>query len=255
MALVTLNFFSEVLEMETQCTVILPQGACMGQIGLKNAESAGGFPCLYLLHGLSDDHTMILRRTCIDRYAAEQGICVVMPSGGKSFYCDQVNGLKYYTYISQELPRRIREFFRVSTAREDSYIAGISMGGYGALKIAMQNPEVFSAAAALSPVGDLRHPAFDYLLPSLFGSKEIPDHADLHAIARAHREDGVKSRLFITIGTEDFLYDTVQPLRTVLPENGYSLTYQEQPGEHSWDLWESRLRMILKWLKTADTGL
>lgn len=252
MALITLNFFSEVLGMETQCTVVLPQGSCIRQIGLQNAETDGGFPCLYLLHGLSDDHTMWLRRTCIERYAAEQGLCVVMPCGGKSFYCDQADGMAYYTYISQELPRRIREFFRVSHRREDTYIAGLSMGGYGALKIAMQNPEVFSAAAALSPVGDLRYPAFDYLLPSLFGSREIPENADLLAIARAHRDDPQKSRLFINIGTEDFLYDTVQPLRADLPENGFALTYEEQPGEHSWDLWESKLRYVLQWLKSGE---
>lgn len=81
-----------------------------------------------MAHGLSDDHSIWLRRTSIERYAAQYGICVVMPCGDKSFYTDMKYGNRYYTYFAKELPGIVREFFHVSDKREDNYIAGLSMG-------------------------------------------------------------------------------------------------------------------------------
>jgi len=83
--------------------VILPQ-TTSGQIGMKGIGSPDGCPVLYLLHGLSDDHSIWLRRTCIERYATAYGIAVVMPNGHRSYYSDMASGLKYFTYISEELP-------------------------------------------------------------------------------------------------------------------------------------------------------
>ena len=97
-----------------------------------------------------------------ERYAADYGVCIVMPCGARSFYMDMKYGMKYFSYITEELQDVISEFLKVSNKREDTYIAGLSMGGYGALKAALKRPEVFCAAAGLSSVADIRNGMFDY---------------------------------------------------------------------------------------------
>ena len=131
MASMRCNVFSEVLGLSTSMTVILPQST-RGQIGMTGRGSAVGAPVLYLLHGLSDDDTIWSRRTSVERYAAEKGLAVVMPRVERSFYSDEVHGGAYWTFLSQELPAIVGELFRVSDAREDTFVAGLSMGGYGA---------------------------------------------------------------------------------------------------------------------------
>jgi len=149
MALLTCHFFSEALGVSTAATVLLPESA-RGQIGMGGADVEGPPPVLYLLHGLSDDETIWTRRTSIERYVAERGLAVVMPRGGRSMYADEVHGGGYWTFLTQELPRAVQQFFRVSDRREDTFVAGLSMGGYGAFKWALREPWRFAAAASLS---------------------------------------------------------------------------------------------------------
>ena len=125
MAFLELNVYSEALGMQTQVYVCMPQKNNRGEIGIGNAETDKP-KCLYLLHGLSDDHTIWLRRTSIDRYAQNNGLCVIMPDGARSFYTDMRHGGKYYTYISEELPRILSGLLNISTKKEDTFIAGLS---------------------------------------------------------------------------------------------------------------------------------
>jgi S-formylglutathione hydrolase FrmB len=136
MALIHCNFFSEVLKLSTSMYVILPQRT-QNQIGMQGTVKKDKHPTLYLLHGLSDDHTIWLRRTSIERYVANLGLAVVMPEVHRSFYTDMVNGYNYWTFISEELPEIARSFFPLSDKREDNFVAGLSMGGYGAFKLAL----------------------------------------------------------------------------------------------------------------------
>ncbi len=116
MALVRCDFFSEVLEVGTSMTVLLPQ-ASEEQIGISATSSTDGdFPVLYLLHGLSDDSSAWLRYTSIERYAAPLGVAVVMPQVQRSFYADEVHGERFWTFLSEELPEVVASFFRVSGA-------------------------------------------------------------------------------------------------------------------------------------------
>lgn len=249
MALITLNFYSETLGMQTQVQVILPQKSVAGQIGIHSNAPDGNYKCLYLLHGLSDDQTIWLRRTSIERYASDYGICVVMPFAGRSFYSDTCYGQAYYTYIAKELPARIREFFRVSEKRQDNYIAGLSMGGYGALKIALRQPDAFCAAAGLSPCGDLNAPIFQDHRKTIFGSDQLPKQDDLLYLADQIKTFSHKPRLYIAIGTKDFLYKNCQSLRKKLEACDCDFTYRESPGEeHSWSYWDSEIQNVLKWM-------
>ena len=169
MALLQVKFFSNVLGKCVSMEVCLPQ-TTNGQIGMEGkAETT--FPTLYLLHGMSDDETIWERRTSIERYATAKGIAVVMPTTELGWYTDMECGYqKYYTFIAKELPAVCRGFFRgMSDKREDNWIAGLSMGGYGALKIALNESETFGKAAGLSGAYDIcKYPETPYW-QSIFG--------------------------------------------------------------------------------------
>ena len=146
------DFFSDVLEVATSMTVLLPQ-TVEAQIGVSSTDDTGREPppVLYLLHGLSAAHTAWLRNTSIDRYAAARGLAVVMPQVQRSFYADEVHGGRYWTFLFEELPEVVGSFFRVSGRREDTFVAGLSMGGYGALKWALPGSRTGSRRQLASP--------------------------------------------------------------------------------------------------------
>ena len=247
MALINLRIFSEKLGMQTAVNVVIPQKNTSGEIGVSNNVKDGRFKCLYLLHGLSDDYTIWMRRTSIERYASEYGICVVMPDGARSFYSDMKYGMNYYSYIAKELPQIIEGMFNISDSREDRYIGGLSMGGYGAFKIAMEESERYAAAFGLSPVADIRNNNFQETLIPVFG-ENIPDEADLFYLTTKHNMDKVKPRLYFTVGNDDFMYDDNVRLNKHLENLNYDYTYVETLGSHSWELWDKTVQDALKWM-------
>ena len=155
MAFMDCQFFSETLGLSVSLYALLPQPTSGRQIGLRGRGAARRHPALLLLHGLSDDHTIWMRRTAIERYAAEKGLAVIMPAAGRSYYQDMASGPRYWTFISEEVPRVARAFFPLSAARRDNFVAGLSMGGYGAFRVALAHPDRYAAAASLSGVMDL----------------------------------------------------------------------------------------------------
>ena len=152
MALVHCDFNSDVLNTSTSVYVVIPEIRPEEKYLEKENMK---FQTLYLLHGIGDDHTKWVRRTPIERYARQYKLAVVMPQVDKSFYTDMVYGNKYWTYISQELPKKMRMFFPLSDKREDNFVAGFSMGGYGSFKWALNKPECFDAAASFSGALDI----------------------------------------------------------------------------------------------------
>ena len=149
MALLHMTIASDALMQNVDVDVILHEDT-PGLIGMDGKAKKTN-PTLYLLHGLSDDHTIWQRSTSIERYVADLNLAVVMPSIDLSWYTDMYYGPKYWTFMTEELPRICRSFFpRMSVKREDTFVAGLSMGGYGALKCALRAPKVFSWAAGLS---------------------------------------------------------------------------------------------------------
>src|SRR5271154_6181517 len=165
MSFLDFHFFSEALALTCSAHVILPQ-ATTAQIGMTGGKTREKYPTLYLLHGLSDDHTIWTRRTSIERYAAERNIAVVMPAVTRSFYQDMASGPKYWTFLSEELPALCQRYFPLSAAREDNFAAGLSMGGYGDLRLALARPEKFAAVASLSGALDLARRLRDVDKPS-----------------------------------------------------------------------------------------
>ena len=146
MALVRIDHVPESVGVNLPLNVILPDPGKMGDVPVARRK------VLYLLHGLSDDASAWQRYTSIETLAAAYGLVVVMPSAGRSFYTDQPNGQKYFTYLTEELPRYLADVFDLTPRREDTFIAGNSMGGYGAFKAALLHPELYAAAASFSGV-------------------------------------------------------------------------------------------------------
>jgi S-formylglutathione hydrolase FrmB len=250
MAFAELRIFSEALGMSTTVNVIIPQRSTLGEIGTENRTIGGKYRCLYLLHGLSDDESIWMRRTSIERYASKYGIAVVMPRGDRSFYTDITGGEKYFTYISSELPKIITDLFPVSDRREDNIIGGLSMGGYGAIKAALRKPERFSRAIALSPVADIRS-FFDRApatLGRVFGDKgDISAHDDLFELSASLNDSENRPMVFMAVGNSDFLYSDIERFKEHLEKLGYDLSYLEGEGAHSWDFWDEYIKYALEW--------
>ena len=112
MAFLQVQFFSRVLNVASTVNVILPE-ASQG-IGITASESPSLPKVLYLLHGYSDDHSIWMRRTSVERYAAAHNLAVIMPAVNHSFYCNEVHGERYWDYVSDELPKAMHCFLRIS---------------------------------------------------------------------------------------------------------------------------------------------
>ncbi len=244
MALIRCDFDSEALELSTSMTVILPDG--------EGAESP---PVLYLLHGLTDDDTAWSRFTSVERYAAEHGLAVIMPQVHRSFYANEAYGMRFWDFLSAELPETVKRFFRVSGRREDTYVAGLSMGGYGAMKWALREPERFAAAATLSGALDLAYiqehdlrPHMRALVARVFGDRIVAggDEDLLHLLRDA--DPRRLPRLMLRCGTEDHLLAQNRRFVAACRTSGVELDSGFGPGEHVWSYWDAQLPAVIDWL-------
>ncbi len=264
MALLHVTYRSQILHMNVDMDVILPEQA-KGQIGMENVAGAT-YPTLYLLHGMSDDHTTWQRRTSIERYAAGKNLAVVMPSTDHGWYTDGPFGTDYWQFISEELPAICRNMFpHMSRRREDTFVAGLSMGGYGALKCGLRASDVFSYAAGLSSAADIVDVVYnvdvsrnrDYWENNFGPAAGIEgSFNDLFAAAEdLKKEDPHKVKFYMWCGTEDFLYHQNVKLRDHLSALGFDLVYEEAPGNHSWHHWDEKIRTVLDWLPLGKEGI
>ena len=260
MAFLDVHCFSDALGLSVSFYVLLPQKAAR-QIGVADGEQRAQYPTLYLLHGLSDDHTIWLRRTSIERYAAAKNLAVVMPAVGRSFYQDMANGAKYWTFVSEELPALCQQWFPLSPKREDNFVAGLSMGGYGALRLGLARPDKFAAAASLSGARDLarrlREAGKDGSRMSkaewtgIFGPelKGVGTDADLFFLAqRVAASPDPKPGLFLCCGTDDELLADNRAFRQHLDAVHLEHHYEEGPGQHEWGYWDAQIQRVLDWL-------
>lgn len=254
MAHLRIDFFSDSLSLSTSMTVLLPQRTTT-QIGMSGTAADGPPPVLYLLHGLSDDDTIWLRRTSIERYVAPLGLAVVMPQVHRSFYADQHYGGRYWTFLSEELPALVSSWFRVSDRREDTFVAGLSMGGYGALKWALRQPHRFAAGASLSGALDVAALRTDRVRPEdprmferVYGEKS-PAGGDDDLLALVARADpAALPALYVSCGEQDELLTGNRRFLEACGAASVPVTTSFGPGEHDWAYWDGTIQDVLAWL-------
>lgn len=252
MAALTWELFSDALEMGTSVRVVLPQDTD-AQIGVDARESVGDLPVLYLLHGLSDDHSAWTRYTSLERYAEETGVAVVMPAAGRSFYADERHGQRWWTWVSDELPTLVQRYLRVSTRREDTWVAGLSMGGYGALKLALRHPERYAGAASLSGALDAvalsRAPERAAFFHRVFGGEPGPDD-DLFALLET-ADPASLPLLHVSCGVDDVLLPQSERFVAAARARGLDPVTAYPPGGHEWAVWDAVVADVLRWLPRA----
>ncbi|MDH7602679.1 MAG: alpha/beta hydrolase family protein [Armatimonadota bacterium] len=215
----------------------------------------GPFPVLYLLHGLSDDHTAWVRRTSIERYVSDIPLIVVMPDGQRSWYTDAVSipTFAFETFIVRDLISFVDTTFPTKASREGRAIAGLSMGGYGAFKLALKHPDMFCAAASLSgalyvgnrfDVNDVR----DREMRLIFGDS-VPQDEDISHLVR-NLEPDKQPALWFDCGTEDFLIEDNRAFHKLLQDLGVPHCYSERPGTHSWSHWDAVIQEALDFIRS-----
>ena len=248
MALLRFDHVPETVKVNLPLYIILPSPGEMRGVPVAKRK------VLYLLHGLSDDGSAWQRYTAIEAMAALYGLVVVMPSVGRSFYTNQPNGQAYFTYLTDELPRYLKDVFGLSPARADTLIAGNSMGGYGAFKAAFIHPEMYSAAASFSgalSVGfttshpdDPRGKEFELLfgnLKNMAGSKHDP----AVWIKNSSADPSHLPKLYMSCGRQDDLYPLNLQFHAECQSFGIPIDYHEQDGFHDWFFWNAQIQHFL----------
>jgi len=257
------SFLPQSLGFHTNVRIILPVDLPEAGAAAGRGRAPARLRTLYLLHGGGGNSLDWLRYTNVERYAERRGIAVVMPEvEGSCFYSDQAYGQKYFTYVAEELPLAAECLFPLSGKREDRFVAGLSMGGYGAFKLAFRKPDSFAAAgnfSGLSFVSDIFEEggfAGDEngrsvvhanwgSLESLKGS--LDDTRFL--VDRAAREKTDLPRLFAGIGTEDFSYRYAVEFLEYAKGKGIDIAFEKMPGGHDWEVWD---RLIDRFMDFMD---
>ncbi len=266
MAYMHVNFFSEVLGMNTSMNVLLPQRT--RSMVHDDPDGQYHYPVLFLLHGMSDDYTAWLRYTNIETYAEEKGLAVVMPDGGLSWYADMAQGYNYRRFVGEELVSLVRSMFPgISPKYEDTWITGSSMGGYGALSVGLTYPETFSKIGAIAPgcypdkffpEGELCRviARSDRFWADIFGDLSAfkGGKNDLESLAKGIVEDGRPvPEIYQIVGTADYFYKCNVKFRDKLREIGMNPTYVEVPeAYHAWKYWDEFIQPILNWLTAKE---
>lgn len=246
MAFLQIQFKSSSLDMNVSANVLYPE----------NVDKKKNIRVLYLLHGYTGHYMDWMRLTSIERYASKYQICVVMPSAFNSYYTNNAYGVKYFDFVALELPKMIENMFQVSKKSEDRFVAGLSMGGYGALKIGLTYPHKYHKMASFSGAIDvdrLFEANKDNLKRKQFLSafKKMPVKGTKNDIYflfdRAIKKNTVPG-LYIACGTEDSFYEDHLKLKNYLDTNQIPYVNNEKKGQHEWRLWDVFIEDVLSWM-------
>lgn len=256
MALFHATYQSVILGKRVNYMVILPEPPRNKDEALRyyNDKSIR-YKTIYLLHGHGGNEWDWIRQSAIERYVTAKNIAVVLPCAETSCY---VNGpqFDYCDFIGKELVAVTRFLFPLSDKREDTFIAGVSMGGYGALHTLFTFPDVFAEGASFSGVVDIvktihrdRVPGSEVYrdLGNAFGFAGTPENGpnDLCFLVRKLQDEGCMPHFWMSTGTEDPLYENTSSFRSFLENRNIDFTYKECSGIHSWDVFDQHCRQWL----------
>ncbi len=248
MAFLTCEIKSQNLRMNTTLSAILPH---------DNFQNTTLPSVLYLLHGSPHNALSWQRYTSLERYAEQYNLAIFMPEANHSFYVDMKYGQKYHSYVTEELPSLCESMFRISADRNHRYIAGMSMGGYGALKAALRRPDFYRSCFALSAVTDIRlrvrqtpptaPKAQEFC--AIFGPGNEPaDQEDLFYLSSCCRETAKPDELpsiALYCGLQDTLYPQTESFYEHLTSLSWNVKKEVWDGIHDWNFWDQSIQKVL----------
>jgi putative tributyrin esterase len=276
MAVITLHFYPPKLAIATTVRILIPvqrgpeAEALLDGIADPSAEAfkayftqLGKLPVLWLLHGGSDNYADWHHYTILQQLSDQYGYAVVMPDAQNSSYSNMAHGPAWFDYFTEELPEYIYSRFPFSRKREDNFIAGMSMGGQGTLKIALHQPERFSVAvpiasgvdvvnqyAALKPGEKGRYSMFAIT----YGCEDDPSKAlggpedNFAALRRAVEAGKTLPHMMQAQGTEDFTYDGNRRFNDYAKSIGVDIQWIEAPGKHDWYSWNLYIPKVFEFI-------
>ena len=261
MALIQVNYLSRALFRTVPLNVILPADKINYMTGEYLDSNGQKFKTLYLLHGLLGNYTDWVTGTRIQRWAEERNLAVVMPSGDNSFYFNGRMPMDdYETFIGKELPEVTRRMFPLSDKREDTFIAGLSMGGYGAFRNGIVFSDTFGYVGEFSGAmhlfekkeADKGVSEFD---KKLFEDTEAAGKTNLNprvAFDEMLAEGRPVPKFYMSCGTLDPLYQANVDMRDFVKSKGVDVTWDEEERAHDWDFWDSQILKYLNWLPLGE---
>ncbi len=267
MALIQCNFFSKSLMRTVPIQVVLPTDKVSFSEDAAPVEKP--FKTLYLLHGIFGNYTDWVSGTRVQAWAQDRNLAVVMPSGDNKFYVNNPRSNEMYgDFIGKELVDFTRRSFPLSRCREDTFIGGLSMGGYGALVNGLRNPETFGAICALSAalilekaIGPMEYTNFlmdnKGYYESVFGDLTKLKGSDMDYDALAKKVGtgtNPKPKIYMACGTEDELITPNRAFRDHLKALNFDLTWVEGPGIHDWYFWDEYILKAMDWLPLDDVS-
>jgi len=240
MAKMTCNFISYTLRRAVDITVIIPSVTIPEALTRSEdlTHQHQPYPVLYLLHGYGNNHATWSGYSNVELYAEERQIAVVMLSAENKFYADHKNDDNYFKFVAEELPEFIQNTFPVSRRKEDTFIAGLSMGGFGALYHGLSHPERFAAIGSFS--GAVNRQDNEGISPELLLRRCIKENIEL-------------PKIYISIGNEDFLLDVNQQFVDLLEDfkvDHYSAFIDGYT--HEWRFWDMEVEHFLDWIPRSD---
>lgn len=241
MANIKINFLSYTLHRAVDLTVILPT-MCFPEMMQEEPHHLSGaaYPVLYLLHGYGNNHATWNGYTSVELYAEERNLCVVMLSAENMAFADHGGDNDYFRFISKELPEFIRSVLPVSRRKEDTYIAGLSMGGYGALIHGLKDSDQFAAIGSFSGAMKMQKSAYDGM-------------PDIEQLATECAEEDRRIPIYLSCGDQDFLYEQNLKMRDLLTKLGYELTFVTGEGYiHEWRFWNREAEAFMDWIPRTD---
>ncbi|MBP5159384.1 MAG: alpha/beta hydrolase fold domain-containing protein [Lachnospiraceae bacterium] len=264
MALFQVSFLSEALKRITTFHAFLPNDTLEG-VKINNPNYDRPPKTLFLLHGYTGSSADWICGSDAMMISRRYNLAIVMPSGENSFYIDRkTTGHAYETYISSDLPSYVSKSLGLSLEKNDIFIGGLSMGGYGALRLALKNPETYGAAFGLSSAlitEDIKKLAngeksFAEELANreyyeeIFGDLKNLDQSDKDPgflVRRNKTEHVANPPLYMACGTEDPLLENNRVFAKYLRAEEVDITYVEEPGIHEWDFWTRQLEPAVVW--------
>lgn len=262
MALLQVNFFSNALRRVSTLQVLLPNDV-PDYVTSGNKHYERQTKTLYLLHGYSGNTVDWILGSQAQEMSIKYNLAIVMPSGENSFYLDgKGTGRAYGTFTGSEIVNYMRKTFGLSDKKEDTFIGGLSMGGFGAIHTGVAYPENFGKMFGLSSAliihnikgkkEDFQNDVADYDYYTItFGDLDKLEESDNNPeyLIKKRKANGETIQpIFMACGTEDFLLNENRAFYEFLKAEQVEVTYKESSGVHDWKFWSEYLEIAIKWL-------